>query len=292
MMEGSHLRPPYRCMLSNVRASRQHPGWTLGVKHEPLPAIRRFKQFNPRRRAQRERRAPLRPRRASSTTLFLDQRPPVLLRLLRDRATITGGGAARQEAPLAAKLADRSRASACSTSAPAGAASACYLAEALRRRGHGRYALEPGAARSLHRARARARAFSDERRFLAGGLPRSLQERFDRIVSVGMFEHVGVNHYPTYFRSSARSLLTEDGVALLHSIGRSDAPGCDQLLASRKYIFPGGYIPRAIGDAAGDREAGPHASPTSRSCGCTTPRRCKAWRRRFLAHRDEAKAHL
>jgi cyclopropane-fatty-acyl-phospholipid synthase len=65
--------------------------------------------------------------------------------------------------------------------------------------------------------------------------------RYDRIVSVGMFEHVGVNHYPAFF-AKLKSLLMADGVALLHSIGRMDGPGSTSPWI-RKYIFPGGYIP-------------------------------------------------
>ena len=65
--------------------------------------------------------------------------------------------------------------------------------------------------------------------------------QYDRIVSVGMFEHVGVNHYPAYF-AKLNELLTRDGVALLHSIGRSDGPGTTNPWL-RKYIFPGGYSP-------------------------------------------------
>ena len=64
---------------------------------------------------------------------------------------------------------------------------------------------------------------------------------FDRIVSVGMFEHVGVNHYDAYFRQVAY-LLKDDGVALIHSIGRSDGPGATNPWI-RRYIFPGGYSP-------------------------------------------------
>ena len=65
--------------------------------------------------------------------------------------------------------------------------------------------------------------------------------RYDRIVSVGMFEHVGVVHYPVFFRK-LKELLAEDGVALLHSIGRHDGPGATNPWL-RKYIFPGGYSP-------------------------------------------------
>lgn len=70
---------------------------------------------------------------------------------------------------------------------------------------------------------------------------RNEKELYDRIVSVGMFEHVGVGHYQEYF-SKVGALLKEDGVALIHTIGRSDGPGATDPFI-RKYIFPGGYIP-------------------------------------------------
>ena len=63
----------------------------------------------------------------------------------------------------------------------------------------------------------------------------------DRIVSVGMFEHVGVEHYPAYFKQVS-SLLTDDGVALIHTIGRSDGGGATNPWIA-EYIFPGGYTP-------------------------------------------------
>lgn len=70
---------------------------------------------------------------------------------------------------------------------------------------------------------------------------RDLRERFDRIVSVGMFEHVGVNHYHAFFDRIA-ALLKPDGVMVLHSIGRSGPPAATSAFI-RKHIFPGGYIP-------------------------------------------------
>ncbi|WP_120715847.1 SAM-dependent methyltransferase [Tsuneonella amylolytica] len=66
-------------------------------------------------------------------------------------------------------------------------------------------------------------------------------DTFDRIVSVGMFEHVGVPQFETFFRSCA-NLLAPDGVMLLHSITRFGKPGKTDAF-TRKYIFPGGYIP-------------------------------------------------
>ncbi|MEZ5778828.1 MAG: cyclopropane-fatty-acyl-phospholipid synthase family protein [Paracoccaceae bacterium] len=70
---------------------------------------------------------------------------------------------------------------------------------------------------------------------------REISGRFDRIVSVGMFEHVGVPQYRTFF-SRVRSLLAEDGVALIHTIGRASPPMSTGPWI-RKYIFPGGYVP-------------------------------------------------
>ncbi len=70
---------------------------------------------------------------------------------------------------------------------------------------------------------------------------RAEQGLYDRIISVGMFEHVGVNHYDDYFQMVARC-LKDDGVALIHSIGRADGPGHTNPWIG-KYIFPGGYSP-------------------------------------------------
>jgi cyclopropane-fatty-acyl-phospholipid synthase len=70
---------------------------------------------------------------------------------------------------------------------------------------------------------------------------RAVTGPFDRIVSVGMFEHVGRPHYGTYF-ARVRDLLTPDGVALIHTIGRSGRPSITSPWIT-KYIFPGGYCP-------------------------------------------------
>ena len=88
-----------------------------------------------------------------------------------------------------------------------------------------------------------------QHRAAAAGVPcefriqdyRAVAEKFDRIVSVGMFEHVGRQHYPTFFRK-CRDLLTDDGVILLHTIGRWNGPGETNAWV-RRYIFPGGYTP-------------------------------------------------
>jgi cyclopropane-fatty-acyl-phospholipid synthase len=70
---------------------------------------------------------------------------------------------------------------------------------------------------------------------------RRLTGRYDRIVSVGMFEHVGTPHYREFF-AKCRDLMTDRGVFLLHTIGRAGGPGVTDAF-TLKYIFPGGYIP-------------------------------------------------
>jgi cyclopropane-fatty-acyl-phospholipid synthase len=88
--------------------------------------------------------------------------------------------------------------------------------------------------------RAEARGLSGRVRFSLTDY-RDVTERYDRIVSVGMFEHVGRPNYQAYFDGVAR-LLKDDGVALIHAIGRPEGPGVTNGWIA-KYIFPGGYIP-------------------------------------------------
>ena len=70
---------------------------------------------------------------------------------------------------------------------------------------------------------------------------RKLNQKFDRIVSVGMFEHVGVAHYGEFF-TKINELMSDDGIMLLHSIGKMSPPGTASPWL-RKYIFPGAYSP-------------------------------------------------
>ncbi len=97
---------------------------------------------------------------------------------------------------------------------------------------------------ALARQRAEAAGVADRVRFeLIDYRDLAAREagRFDRIVSVGMFEHVGAPNYDVFFRACA-NLMTADGVMLLHTIGRFGKPGATDAF-TRKYIFPGGYIP-------------------------------------------------
>jgi len=88
--------------------------------------------------------------------------------------------------------------------------------------------------------RARKAGLADRVRFHLRDY-REERGRYDRIVSVGMFEHVGTGHYREFF-TKMKELLAEDGVAVLHAIGRMEEPGGTNPWL-RKYIFPGGYCP-------------------------------------------------
>ncbi len=93
---------------------------------------------------------------------------------------------------------------------------------------------------AIARARAEAAGLAGHARFSLTDY-RDVEGPYDRIVSVGMFEHVGRPHYQVFFDKIAR-LLTADGVALIHSIGRAEGPSTTDPFTA-KYIFPGGYIP-------------------------------------------------
>ena len=116
---------------------------------------------------------------------------------------------------------------------------------------------------------------------------REEQETYDRIVSVGMFEHVGVAHYRTYF-DTLRQRLNPEGIALVHAIGRANPPGStDPWL--RKYIFPGGYCPALSEVLAAVERSGLWVTDIEilRLHYAETLRH---WFERFQANRDRAKA--
>jgi cyclopropane-fatty-acyl-phospholipid synthase len=93
---------------------------------------------------------------------------------------------------------------------------------------------------ALANARARAAGLADRVKFELVDY-RTLNQKFDRITSVGMFEHVGVQHYGEFF-AKVNDLLADNGVMLLHSIGKMSPPGTASPWL-RKYIFPGAYSP-------------------------------------------------
>jgi cyclopropane-fatty-acyl-phospholipid synthase len=116
---------------------------------------------------------------------------------------------------------------------------------------------------------------------------RDVEGPFDRIVSVGMFEHVGLPNYETYFRNVAR-LLKDDGVALIHSIGRSEGPGVTQPWIA-KYIFPGGYIP-ALSEVLPAIERAGLLVVDIEILRLHYAKTLRCWRERFMARRAEIAA--
>ncbi len=115
---------------------------------------------------------------------------------------------------------------------------------------------------------------------------RDLSERFDRIVSVGMFEHVGLNHYRTFFEKCA-TLLKPDGVMVLHSIGRNGPPYATNAFI-RKHIFPGGYIP-ALSEVLPAIEKSGLMVTDIEILRLHYAETLKHWRERFMANRERAK---
>ncbi|HUB48612.1 MAG TPA: cyclopropane-fatty-acyl-phospholipid synthase family protein [Acetobacteraceae bacterium] len=112
---------------------------------------------------------------------------------------------------------------------------------------------------------------------------RAMAQRFDRIVSVGMFEHVGIGYYPAFFETVSRC-LNPDGVALLHAIGRSDPPSATNPWIA-KYIFPGGYCP-ALSEVLPPIERSGLVATDIEVLRLHYAETLRHWRRRFTANRD------
>jgi cyclopropane-fatty-acyl-phospholipid synthase len=132
-------------------------------------------------------------------------------------------------------------------------------------------------------ARAAEKDLTRSARFLLEDY-RDVRGPFDRIVSVGMFEHVGVDFYATFFQHCAE-ILAEDGVMLLHSIGRSDGPDSTNPWIA-KYIFPGGYIP-ALSEVLPAIERAGLLVCDVEILRLHYAETLKAWRERFMARREE-----
>ncbi|WP_119418026.1 class I SAM-dependent methyltransferase [Desertibaculum subflavum] len=138
----------------------------------------------------------------------------------------------------------------------------------------------------VSQARAKAQGLDGQVQFVLQDY-RQLASQFDRIVSVGMFEHVGVNHYDAYF-NKCRELLKRDGVALLHTIGRSDGPGTTNGWI-RKYIFPGGYSP-ALSEILPVMERQRLMVTDVEVLRLHYAETLKAWQERFQTNRDKVRA--
>ena len=136
------------------------------------------------------------------------------------------------------------------------------------------------------RARAVAEGLADRVRFEMldyRSLPQCSERPFDRIVSVGMFEHVGVVHYKAFFQTVKR-MLAPSGVALLHTIGRSNGPSSTSRWIT-KYIFPGGYSP-ALSEVLPEIERSGLMVTDVEVLRLHYAETIRHWRRRFAANRD------
>ncbi|MEJ7928047.1 cyclopropane-fatty-acyl-phospholipid synthase family protein [Sphingobium sp. AN641] len=116
---------------------------------------------------------------------------------------------------------------------------------------------------------------------------RDMTGPFDRIVSVGMFEHVGTPHYAEFFRL-CHNLLAPDGVMLLHTIGRMGPPGRTDAFTD-KYIFPGGYIP-ALSEIVRSSEANKLMITDLETLRLHYALTLREWYKRTVAHRAEIEA--
>ena len=137
---------------------------------------------------------------------------------------------------------------------------------------------------TVARERARRRGLEDRVSFHLKDY-REQTGTFDHIVSVGMFEHVGVTHYGAYF-DAVNSLLKKDGVALIHTIGRSDVPRATNPWI-RKYIFPGGYIP-ALSEMMNSIEETELVTCDIEVLRLHYAETLRHWRQRFQANREKA----
>lgn len=136
-------------------------------------------------------------------------------------------------------------------------------------------------------ARSEAEGLGDRLRFDIRDY-RDITGPYDRIVSVGMLEHVGAPHFQAYFDSIHRA-LAEDGIALVHAICRADDAGGITNPFIAKYIFPGGYIPALSEVLPGIERAGLIVTDIE-LLRLHYAETLKAWRERFLARRAEAEA--
>lgn len=139
---------------------------------------------------------------------------------------------------------------------------------------------------TIARARAKAEGLANRVTFHLRDY-RAERGRYDRIVSVGMFEHVGRRHYRTFFRK-IRENLTAEGIALIHAIGRMDGPGLTNPWL-RKYIFPGGYAP-ALSEVLPQIERQRLWLTDVEILRLHYAQTLRAWRERFLAHRERVEA--
>ena len=220
--------------LRNIRAGHRNPPMRLGRMARNW--LRALRQFNPLPRARRNV-AHHYDLSGDFYDLFLDQDRQYSCAYFRHEGDSLDTAQAQKKAHIARKLLVRPGMRVLDIGCGWGGM-ALTLA-----RDHGAQVLGITLSQEQHRfatARAARAGLGDQVQFRLMDY-RAMTGQFDRIVSVGMFEHVGAPHYRAYF-GTLRKLLARDGVALVHSIGRAEPPGSTNPWIDR-YIFPGGYVP-------------------------------------------------
>lgn len=134
--------------------------------------------------------------------------------------------------------------------------------------------------------RAKERGVDGKVRFLLKDY-RALDQKFDRIVSIGMFEHVGLRHFQEFF-DKCNELLSKEGTGLVHSINRSDGPGATSAWIA-KYIFPGGYAPSLSEVTPAIERSGLYITDIE-ILRMHYAKTLDLWRKNFMANREAAKA--
>ncbi|WP_428428063.1 class I SAM-dependent methyltransferase [Pararhizobium sp.] len=137
----------------------------------------------------------------------------------------------------------------------------------------------------VSRSRAQKRGLADRVRFELQDYRTMTDRQFDRIVSVGMFEHVGMANYGNFFTKMA-GLLAPDGVMVLHSIGQAEKPWATNPWIE-KYIFPGGYMP-ALSEVVPAIEKARLVIRDIEILPMHYAHTLRAWRERFTARKEEA----
>jgi len=233
-IDGDDLHGFLRLAISNA-ARTDPPAWLVPA-HRVRLMMRRLRQFNPASRARRNV-AHHYDLSAELYELFLDADKQYSCAYFTDPGMSLEDAQAAKKAHIAAKLQIEPGMRVLDIGCGWGGM-ALTLA-----RDHGARVVGVTLSEEQHKVatqRARAAGLSDRVEFRLTDY-RKVAETFDRIVSVGMFEHVGVPHYRNYFRN-VHDRLAPDGVALIHTIGRP-APPCYTSPWIEKYIFPGGYVP-------------------------------------------------
>ena len=270
-------------MCRNLGSGGSHPG--LEIHHRFRRAVRRWSQFNPARRSRRNV-AHHYDLGDDLYSLFLDADWQYSCAYFPTGAEALDDAQRAKKRHIAAKLRlDRPGLSVLDIGCGWGG-----MALTLARDYGARVLGVTLSTEQLARARQRAEqaGLADSVRFeLLDYRDAALTERFDRIVSVGMFEHVGINHYDAFFNAVHR-LLAPGGVALVHAIGRSDGPSTTNPWINR-YIFPGGYSP-ALSEVFPAVERSGLIVTDVEILRLHYADTLRHWRRRFTARRAEAAA--